>query len=310
MEISFTNPYFLWFFLSVPTLILLHFISIRYTRAQALRFANFPAIEKITGQKIMSRNYFLLALRLLTFSIIILAISGPVLWYTGRSSNFDFVMAIDASGSMASNDYEPNRMEAAKIAAKIFVDNAPIDSEIGIMSFSGITFLKQFPSNNFERVKESIDDIKVEYVGGTAIGSAIIEASTVLTTGKKARRILLLTDGQNNVGPDICDAIEYANDKHIIIDTVGIATKEGGTIPGMTAVSVLDEESLINISKSTGGSYIRVHNETDLADAFRRLTIATDQKLSEDLTVPSLFIAFILLFFEWGLLNTKFRTLP
>ncbi|MBN2101503.1 MAG: VWA domain-containing protein [Candidatus Aenigmarchaeota archaeon] len=310
MEISFTNPQFLWFFLALPTLILLHFISIRYTRAQALKFANFPAIEKITGQKLISKNYLLLILRLVTFSIIILAISGPVLWYTGRSSNFDFVMAIDASGSMASNDYDPNRLEAAKLAAKIFVDNAPKDSEIGIMSFSGITFLKQFPSNNFERVKASIDDIKVEYVGGTAIGSVIIDASTVLTTGNKARRILLLTDGQNNVGPDVKDAIDYANDKHIIIDTVGIATKEGGSMPGLTSVTILDEDSLKNISAATGGSYIRVQNETDLGEAFQRLAISSEQKLSEDLTVPSLLAAFVLLFLEWGLLNTKFRTLP
>jgi len=310
VEISFINPHFLWFFLALPILILLHFISIRYTKAQALRFANFPAIEKITGQKLISKNYLLLILRLVTFSIIILAISSPVLWYTGRSSNFDFVLAIDASGSMAATDYNPNRLETAKAAANIFVDNAPADSRIGVLTFSGISFLKRMPSNDFERVKESIADIKIEYVGGTAIGSAIIDASTILMTGNKARRILLLTDGQNNVGPDISDAIEYANDKHIIIDTVGMATKEGGVMPGLTFVTILDEESLKNISQSTGGYYFRVENETGLVEAFRRLSISSEQKISTDLTVPALLVAFVLLFLEWGLLNTKFRTLP
>lgn len=273
-------------------------------------FANFPAIERITGQKLLSKNYLLLALRLVTFSIIIIAISGPVLWYTGRSSNFDFILAIDASGSMATTDYLPDRLEAAKNAAKLFVDNAPVDSEIGVMAFSGISFLKKMPSNDFEMVKESIDDIQIEYVGGTAIGSAIIESSTILMSGRKARRVLLLTDGQNNVGPDIEDAIEYANDKHVIIDTIGIATKEGGKMPGMDFVSTLDEDSLINISKRTYGSYYRVQNESDLAEAYRRLAIASEQKLSENITVHTLFLAFILLFLEWGLLNTKFRTIP
>ncbi len=307
---SFTYPQYLWFFLALPALVLLHFLSLRYTKKQALLFANFPAIEKITGQKIMSKNYLLLVLRLLTFSIIILAISGPVLRYTGMSSNFDFVLAIDASGSMAATDYEPDRLEAAKEAAKIFVDNAPFDSSIGVLTFSGISFLKQIPSNDFESVKNIIDDIKVEYVGGTAIGSAIIESSTILMTGNKPKRILLLTDGQNNVGPDITDAIEYANDKHIIIDTIGIATKEGGKMPGTTFTSVLDEESLINISKLTGGVYFKAENETDLIDAFTNIATSSEQKLSTNLTVHSLFVAFILLFLEWGLLNTKFRTLP
>jgi len=273
-------------------------------------FANFPAIERVTGQKLMSKNYLLLVLRMVTFSILILAISGPVLWYTGRSSNFDFVLAIDASGSMAATDYNPNRLEAAKEAAKIFVENAPIDSNIGIISFSGIPFLKQMPMNDFEVVKNAIDDIQIEYVGGTAIGSAIIESSTILMGGGKARRVLLLTDGQNNVGPDITDAIAYANDKHVIIDTIGLATKEGGNVPGTTFVSVLDEETLKNISKSTRGAYYRVENETELAEAYRRLAIASEQKLSENITVHTLFLAFILLFLEWGLLNTKFRTIP
>jgi Ca-activated chloride channel homolog len=273
-------------------------------------FANFPAIERITGQKLLSKNYLVLILRLVTFSIIIISISGPMIWYTGNSTNFNFVLAIDASGSMAATDYTPNRLEAAKSAAKVFIDNAPIDSEIGLVSFSGITFLKQMPSNDFESIKRTIDDIRIEYVGGTAIGGAMIESSTILMTGEKARRIILLTDGQSNVGPDIADAIDYANDKHVVIDAIGMATKEGGRIPGLTFVSTLDEESLINITKSTGGVYIRAENESSLAEAYRRLAIASEQKLSTDITTYMLFGAFILLFLEWGLLNTKFRTLP
>ena len=273
-------------------------------------FANFPAIERVLGKKIMSKNYLLLVLRMLTFSIIIIAISGPVIWYEGTSSNFSFILAIDASGSMAATDYEPNRLEAAKNSAKIFVDNAPIDARIGILSFAGIPFLKQLPTEDTEVIKSAIDDIRIEHVGGTAIGSAIIDAATILSAEKKARRIILITDGQNNVGPDIADAIEYANDKHVIVDTIGIATKEGGRVPGLTYVSSLDEDALTNISAKTGGVYYRVENETELAELYKRLAITSKHKLSENVTVHTLFIAFIFLFLEWGLLNTKFRTIP
>ena len=294
----------------MPLMVLAHYLSLRYTRRRALKFANYPAIERITGKRILSKNYTLLAIRLTTLCLLVLAVSGTVLWYEGRTSDFDFMLAIDASGSMLATDYAPNRLEAAKNAANLFVDNLPGKSTVGVISFAGVSFIKQKPTSDIEKVKNAIKNISIEIVGGTAIGSAIITSSNLLAESDRAKVLILLTDGQNNVGPSIDTAVDYANGNHLTINTIGIGTEEGGEFPNLTFVSRLDPTTLKLISNSTGGKYYEAKNETELENAYKEIALSSTQKLSIDLSLYFLFIAIVLLFVEWGLANTKYRTLP
>lgn len=291
-------------------MILAHYLSLRFTRRKALKFANFPAIERITGKRILSKNYTLLALRLITLCLLIFSVAGTTLWYEGQASKFDFMLAIDSSGSMLATDYTPNRIEAAKRAALLFVDNLPERSTVGVISFAGVSFIKQKPTSDIEKIKNAIQNISIEPVGGTAIGSAIITSANLMAESEKPKVLILLTDGQNNVGPSIETAIEYANDNHITVDTIGIGTEEGGGFPNLTFVSKLDSDTLKIISNSTGGKYYEARNETELSDIYRDIALSDVKKLSLELSLPLLFIAIILLFVEWGLANTKYRTLP
>ena len=294
----------------MPLMVLAHYLSLRYTRRRALKFANYPAIERITGKRILSKNYTLLAIRLTTLCLLVLAVSGTVLWYEGRTSDFDFMLAIDASGSMLATDYAPNRLDAAKNAANLFVDNLPGKSTVGVISFAGVSFIKQKPTSDIEKVKNAIKNISIEIVGGTAIGSAIITSSNLLAESDRAKVLILLTDGQNNVGPSIDTAVDYANGNHLTISTIGIGTEEGGEFPNLTFVSKLDPATLKLISNSTGGKYYEARNETELENAYKEIALSSTQKLSVDLSLYFLFIAIVLLFVEWGLANTKYRTLP
>ncbi len=291
-------------------MVLAHYLSLRFTRRKALKFANFPAIERVTGKRILSKNYALLALRLATLCLLVLAVSGTVLWYEGRTSDFDFVLAIDSSGSMLATDYTPNRLEAAKEAALLFVDSLPERSTVGVVSFAGVSFIKQKPTSDPERIREAIKNISIELVGGTAIGSAIITSSNLLAESERAKVLILLTDGQNNVGPSIDTAIKYANENHVTINTIGIGTEEGGTFPNLTFVSRLNPESLKLISNSTGGRYYEAKNKTELAEVYKEIALSSIQKISVNLSFYFLFLAILLLFIEWGLANTKYRTLP
>lgn len=291
-------------------MILAHYLSLRFTKRKAIKFANFPAIERITGKKIFSKNYTLLAMRLITLCLLIFAVTGTTLWYEGQTSDFDFMLAIDSSGSMLATDYAPNRLEAAKGAALLFVDNLPERSTLGVISFAGVSFIKQKPSFDLEKSKRAIENISIELVGGTAIGSAIITSSNLVVESERAKVLILLTDGQNNVGPSIETAIDYANENHLTINTIGIGTEEGGAFPNLTFVSKLDPTTLNIISNSTGGEYYEARNESELSDAYREIALSSAQKLSVNLSLYFLFIAIVLLFAEWGLANTKYRTLP
>lgn len=65
----------------MPAVLLVHFISIRKIKRNAMMFANYEAMERVFGRKILSRNYPLLMLRVLTLILLILAVSGMVVIY-------------------------------------------------------------------------------------------------------------------------------------------------------------------------------------------------------------------------------------
>jgi Ca-activated chloride channel family protein len=312
MEITFTNPLYLWFLVVIPLMILAHYVSLKFTTRKALKFANFPAIEYVTGMRILSKNYILLAMRLVTLLLIILAVSGVVLWYEAKGGQMDYVLAIDASGSMLANDYEPNRLESAKSSALVFVNSLPENSEVGVLSFAGVSFIRQRQTGDISKVRKAIGNISVELVGGTAIGSAIISSVNMFTNPGKAKVVVLLTDGQNNVGPSVEEAIKYANENHITVHTIGIGTEEGGGFEeiNLTFVSKLDAQTLMTIANQTNGNYYKARNETELTDVYEEIALSSYQKISFDLSLLFLIIAVIILFTEWGLVNTRYRTLP
>ena len=310
MNIVFTRPEYLWLLLSLPLLVFIHILSLKFIKRKALRFANFEAIEKITGKTVLSRNIILLFFRLFIVLLFVFSASGTVLWYMGYASDFDFVLSIDASSSMLADDYNPNRLEVAKDAAIIFIDSLGAKTNLAVMTFAGVTYLK-YPLKNIDRgVKSAIKEIGIEHAGGTAIGGAIQEGTNRLMEANQARVIIILTDGQNNVGIDIDEAIYYANEYGVTVHTIGVATQEGGTLEGLSFISKLDEESLKHISEETGGQYFHVGNREEMTEAFQDIARSRKQKLSWHMGFFLMILALILLFFEWILQNTKYRTIP
>ena len=310
MEITFVNPQYLWMLFIVPFLVLTHFYGLKFSRKKAIKFANFEALARVSGGHKLSMNLPLLLLRFFTLLFLILALSFPILWYMGEGGDFNFVIAIDSSGSMLADDFSPNRLDAAKVAAIGFVDRVPEGSKLALMSFSGTPFIKSTLTDDFEKIRQGIDDIKLEYSSGTAVGDSIIAATNVLLESEKARVIVLLTDGQSNVGIVIEKAINYANDNFVTVNTIGMATKAGGRFSGIEAISVLDEDSLKKISSNTGGAFYKAESNEDVITAYREIAQISKKKMPIKLSLWLIILTFINLAIECVLLNTKFRSVP
>ena len=58
-----------------------------------------------------NRNIVMLVLRSFTLLFLTLALSGAIWWHQGRSADADYMLAIDASSSMLTEDFSPNRLE-------------------------------------------------------------------------------------------------------------------------------------------------------------------------------------------------------
>lgn len=305
----FSHPIYLWFFLVIPLLIFIHHVTIDYTKRRALKFANFPAIAKVTGGELLTSNNTLLILRIVIITCIILAVAGTTVWYKGKTNDYDFVLAIDASSSMLAEDFKPNRLEAAKDEAVKFLDSV-VNVHVGVLSFSGSTFIEQELTDDMYNIKKAIENIEVKTLGGTNLGDAIVTSSNLLVKSDRSKMIILLTDGQSNVGVPLQEAVDYANKQHVVVNTVGIGTSKGGEFRDIGAISVLDEDSLRAIANNTEGNYYSAVDRESLAGVYKNIVSLTEKRIKKNLSPLLILFSLILLFLEWSLVNTKYKTIP
>ncbi|MBU1850381.1 MAG: VWA domain-containing protein [Nanoarchaeota archaeon] len=283
-----------------------------------MKFANFQTLKRIDGKNVLTKNYTILFIRVGTLLCVILAVAESTFWYEGLSNNNDFVIAIDTSASMAAQDMNPSRLDSAKSAAKRFIEMLDSESKIGIVTFSGVSFIEAIPTKNREYILSKIDEIEIEKAGGTDIPGAIITGANLMLNSEKGKTMLIFTDGSNTVGRFLEDAImestDYANKYHVIVHTIGIGseTEPIGYLPTYYNVSsVYNENNLVEISNSTRGFYFQAEDNEKLVTAYEE--IANDSKranLSIDITMGLMIAAIILLFLEWALISTRFRSIP
>ncbi len=322
IKIIFENPVFLWYLLSIPILIISHFTFLKNARFKAIRFSNFKTIQRLTGvgpDKVMTKNWSMLIMRLFVLFSVILAISSPIIWYKNLSHDADFVIAIDTSASMLAKDFEPNRLGAAKEQAKLFVNDIKGDSSVGIVTFAGSSFINQLPTTNKNLLKDKIDSLEPIVIGGTDLAGAIISSTNLLILSDRGRIVVLMSDGSNTVDTfnmkSLDTALKYANDNQVIVNTIGMGSVNGtavGYLPSYYNVTaVYDSEQLKYIANVTGGKFYDGEDIGAFAAAFEDI-LRNPQKtyIHKDLKPILLLFALLILFFEWGLSNTRFKRLP
>lgn len=275
-------------------------------------FANFEAIEKFAHRKILSKNLTLLILRCLVVLFLVFSVVGVKYNFDAEVSSFSYIIAIDSSGSMLALDIPPNRLESAKDAAVLFVLSLPINSRVGVVDFSGATYVRTPIIEDKEKVIEAIRHINISLVGGTAIGDAIITSTNLLSQEEQGKSIILLSDGQNNVGATTPEAIDFANFNNVVINTIAVGTKEGGIFENYneSITSIVNEEELRGIADASNGKYFLGESPKALVDSFTSISELKQGRIAFDVSLYSLFIAVGILLVEFILFNTRFRTLP
>ena len=323
-EVTFTNPVYLWILLLLPFIILTHIFTLKRIKTAALKFSNFEAIERVSKGEFLgkpyrglfrNKNIFLLSLRLIVYTLLVLSVTGTTLWYTGIASDFDFVLAVDTSISMLAEDFNATRLEAAKEAATIFVNSLKGHSTLGLVSFASTPFVDKKLTSDKSELKEIIDSLGIKESGGTNIGDTLITSANLLTIEnpnklKKSKVIVLLTDGQSNIGTPVNTAIEYARTREIIVHTIGIGTEEGGKLSGVDIILKLDEETLKKISEQTKGKYYKAESKEALKEIFREIASLKEKRIALDISWILLIIALALLALEWVLTHTIYKTIP
>lgn len=298
---SFIWPAMLVLLLAVPLGALGYRALERRRRARA-KASGFPlAIDGGAGASRARRLRRIPAvLMLIGVTILVLAMARPQSVVGVPRIEGTIVLAFDVSGSMAATDLAPTRMDAAKEAAKAFVEKQPPSVRIGVVAFSDSGFATQIPTRDETLVLAAINRLRPER--GTAIGRGIEESLKAIEAAEadpaagfytnrspgpeptpeptpvapgtyKAAAIVLLTDGENNQDPDPIEAAAASRDRGVRIHTVGIGSVAGATleVEGFTVHSRLDEPTLQAIADVTSGAYYAAENAEELSAIYDKL---------------------------------------
>ena len=196
------------------------------------------------------------------------------------TEGIDIMLAIDISQSMQIEDFEPNRLMAAKDVARDFIKGR-LQDRIGIVVFSGDAFSLAPLTTDYRLLNSYIDDISFEMIEsrGTAIGSALAVVTNRMQESKsKSKVCILLSDGDNTAGNiDPVTSAELAAAYGIKIYTI-IVGKEGLVPfgkdyfgrPNMVE-NTIDESTMRNIAKIGAGEFFRVTDNDALKNVFSRI---------------------------------------
>ncbi|MEP7198930.1 MAG: VWA domain-containing protein, partial [Chloroflexota bacterium] len=301
---SFQWPTMLWFMLLIPLLIAAYVWAQRRRQKYAVRYASLSLVREALGKGPGIRRHIPPVLFLFALAVMIIGLARPEAVIILPKQEGTVILTIDVSGSMLADDVKPTRMEAAKDAARGFVQKQPPGVRIGVVSFTDNAFVVQSPTTDREPVLAAINRLQPQR--GTAIGrglaaslDAIFEtnlSSSIdappnarltpvpvptpkpLPKGEHAPAIVvLLTDGESNVGPDPVEVAKLATQRGVRVYTIGVGTAEGTIlrIQGRSVRTRIDETSLKRIADLTDGDYFNATNENDLRAIYDNLGTQT-----------------------------------
>lgn len=265
---SFAYPWVLILLLCLPILMFLYW---RRRGASGLEYSSLGGLD-FTRKKIwyvLPHLPFILSL--IVFTFLVLALARPQIQerHSKRSAEgLDILLTIDTSGSMEEEiSYQRQwvtRLAAAKAVVNNFISQRP-DDRIGLVVFGENAFTQAPLTLDHEVLQKFVENIYRGMAGnGTAIGSAILTSvKRMKDLESKSKVVILLTDGAQTAGsvaPE--DAARAAKNLGVKIYTVGIGDRRSRS---------LDEETLKDIARSTGGQYFNAQSVEALMQVYETI---------------------------------------
>ena len=303
----FVWPKFLWLMLALPLLPALYVWLLRRRGKLAVRYSSLGVVRAAAAGRHW-RRHVPPALLLLACSALLFAAARPVARVPLPWARSSVLLAMDVSLSMRVSDVKPTRLVAAQEAAKLFLRDLPRNVEVGLITFAGSSQVAQRATLDRAALVEAIDGFQMQM--GTAVGNAIalclaelfpdhgIDVGEMTFGGKRQGRslddkdkppprqitpvppasytsaaIILLSDGRRTTGIDTLEAAKMAADRGVRVDVVGLGTIEGEHTPaaGMPIYLRLDEPTLREVARMTGGEYFHAGTAEKLRSVYENL---------------------------------------
>lgn len=314
---EFLAPHYLWLLLLVP------FFYVFLIWKDKRSVGDFIFSNTSEKQNELSENYLTTIRQILhlvaslILALLIFALANPYRADLDEDQNFNFkngidiVITMDISGSMLAKDFTPNRIEAAKMVAKEFIERRKND-RIGLVAYEGEAFTVCPLTSDHTILLAQLEQLQSGILEpGTAIGLGLGTAVNRLKSDSlESKVIILLTDGVNTQG-DISpeEATMLAKNKNIKVYTIGVGTRGMALSPSFTPFGIryveapveIDEDLLNQIAIQTGGKYFRATNENSLREIYAEIDLLEKRSIKDidyQKNMPAMPEAFL----NWALL--------
>jgi Ca-activated chloride channel family protein len=287
----FQDPAWLWAALVAPLVLMVAVLRERDQAAHAVSFPGAARLLRVAPGLRVRLRHAPLVLAALALAVGAVALARPqhgTLREDVTTQGVDIVVALDVSGSMAAEDFQPrNRLSVAKDTVAEFFGRRKSD-RVGLVVFAGRSLTKSPPTTDTAVLLRQLEDVRLEMLpDGTAIGSGLATSLTRLRRSQaKSRVVVLVTDGANNAGEiDPGTAADMAKAMEVRVYTILVG--RGGHVPMpvrvqdpfsgavgqktvMTEVQI-DEGLLKRIAERTGGEFFRATDPESLRQIFDRV---------------------------------------
>jgi Ca-activated chloride channel family protein len=328
---NFLWPQNLWLMLVLPLLPALYLWLLCRPGKTALRLSSLGVVRLASSRQ--WRRHVPPALFFLALSVLLFGLARPTARVTLPWARSTIMLAMDVSLSMRVKDVKPTRMVAAQEAAKSFLHELPRNIEVGLVTFAASAQVAQQATTDRPSLIGAIDAIQMQT--HTAVGSAIVlclaelfpdhgidlgemtfgprrKARSLDDNGKAAPKpitpvapgsydsaaIILLTDGRRTTGVDTLEAAKMAADRGVRIHVVGLGTADGHLAAGegMAIYLQLDEPTLREVARMTGGEYHHAGSAEALRSVYQQLGSRLQMRTREtELTALLALVAAILI---------------
>jgi Ca-activated chloride channel family protein len=278
----FAHPEYLYALAILPVILLLFILMLSWKKRARKRLGEQVLINKLSEEYSRTKPVLKIVLSLLAFAFIIIACANPQIGTRleeVKREGVDIIIALDVSNSMKAEDIKPNRLERAKQAISRLIDGLEND-RIGMIVFAGQAYVQLPITSDYAAAKLFLQSIETEMVPtqGTCIGCAIeLAEKSFNSEDQKHKALIIITDGENHE-EDAVDAAKKANEKGIVLHTIGMGSLEGAPIPvykngmqvdfmkdheGKTVITKLEPLTLERIAAEGKGLFIQASNSDD-----------------------------------------------
>jgi Ca-activated chloride channel homolog len=274
---SFHSPVFLLLACLAPLALAAYAQAQRARRRYAVRFPAVSTLLPVLPRRPGWRRHLPVALFALALAALAAALARPQATVAVPIERASVVLITDVSRSMQASDVEPTRLEAARSAARRFLDRVPKELRVGLVAFSDTPQTLSTPTTDHVEVRDALQAL--ESIAGTATGAGLRAGLEALRIGRRRSErqapsaVVLLSDGAATDGDAAFVAAREARRLRIPIYTVALGTPDGVVqIPDGRLLPVPpDPEALRRISSLSGGAAFTAEDAEELDSVYEHL---------------------------------------